>query len=239
MMGPREIARRFTALLTRRRWERDFDDELSAHIDFAVDEYLRRGLSPQEARRRALVDLGGIEATRQRHREGRGFPGFDALRQDLSFAFRTLRRNPLLTGFALATIALGIGGSVAVFSVVSVPLPFEQADRLVWIQNGNGPTRSHRTIQVDHYRALRERSSAFTELGAYGGFERVGARRLSAPGSPARHTGASVTAGFFPTAVATPRSRSSCWRSAGSRPTPTRSRRAHDAWASTSSREGP
>src|SRR5215469_8842211 len=115
--------------------DRDLRDELESVIQMHTDEYLRAGMNREEARRRALIEVGGVEQVRQAARDSRGFPWLEGLARDLKYAIRTLLRTPGFSVMAVAVMAIGIGASVALFTVVrSVllsPLPFPQPERLV------------------------------------------------------------------------------------------------------------
>ncbi|HEX4285187.1 MAG TPA: ABC transporter permease, partial [Terracidiphilus sp.] len=113
----------------------DFDAELESHLALDTEQGMRAGLSAVEARRRALIRLGGAEQTRQALRERNTLPCLESAARDLRYALRGFRRNPLFAITVIATLALGIGATTAVFSVVDRvlfrPLPYAHYDRLV------------------------------------------------------------------------------------------------------------
>ncbi|HKV99460.1 MAG TPA: ABC transporter permease [Vicinamibacterales bacterium] len=135
--------RRLRAVLARvvdglfRRRDRDFDEELASHFQLHIDDNVRAGMSPDEARRAALVKFGGVEAVREAHRDRRGFPAIDALVRDSRDALRFWRRHPTLAVVAVLSLALGIGANTAIFSIVNGlvlrDLPVADPGRLVHV----------------------------------------------------------------------------------------------------------
>ncbi len=121
--------------------------------------------------------------------------------QDLKYALRGLRRDAGFTTFAVAIVALGIGASATVFSVVDAlllrPLPFAQPERLVWVANHDSSGLSGQTTQVGYLLDLREQSRSFQALGAYFAFYGVGDNLLSGQGEPERLSGVPVSDNFF------------------------------------------
>ena len=189
---------RWGELFRRGRSESEFSAELETHLQMHVEANLLRGLSPEEARRQALVALGGLEAAKELHRDQRRLPFLDSLPQDLRFALRMLRKNPGFTAVAVLTLALGIGANTAVFSIVYgvllKPLPFPDSDRLVMISlQGRGVDRG--PMGTADFLALAERQRAFTHVAAYTpstlGFA------LTGFGVPQMIPGMAVTPEFF------------------------------------------
>jgi len=135
MRGLRALWMRLRGLLAGRRDESEFEAELESHVAMHAEEGVRSGLNSEEARRQALIQLGGAEQTRQAYRERRTLPWLENLLRDVRYALRGFRRNPVFAITAIATLALGIGATTAVFSVVDRilfrSLPYAHDDRLV------------------------------------------------------------------------------------------------------------
>jgi predicted permease len=193
---------RVSAFFGKSRRDAELEREFAAHLDFAIEENLARGLSPMEARREALVKIGGLQQAREKHREARGLMKLDILLHDLRYTFRTLGRDPGFTIAAVLILALGIGANVAVFSVVNTlllrPLPFPNAHELVWI--APPPTKcglSCATYSTDAYDEFRTGSRSYQDVTGYFAFSSPDNLTLTRNGELIPATSIDVIANFF------------------------------------------
>ncbi|HEV3483074.1 MAG TPA: ABC transporter permease [Candidatus Acidoferrales bacterium] len=126
---------RLGGLFGKERRDRELAEEMESHLQMHIEDNLRAGMSPEEARRQALIRMGGVEQVKETYRDRRGIPWLESLLQDLRFGLRMLRKNPGFAAVAVITLALGIGGTTSVFSIVDRTLfrepPYPNADRLV------------------------------------------------------------------------------------------------------------
>jgi predicted permease len=135
-------------LIRRERLERELDRELEFHVETEVDRLIADGMAPEEARRRALATFGGLEPIREQARDARGTRWVEQIWQDLRYAARVLRRSPGFVLAAVASLAIGLGANIALFTVADAllmrPLPVERPDQLVFMNRiGNGELFSY------------------------------------------------------------------------------------------------
>jgi putative ABC transport system permease protein len=168
----RAALRRLAGVFTRFRADDDLREELQAHLDMATAEHIRRGLPPDEARRQALLDSGGLTQAAEAVRDRRGLPWVESLAADLRYALRALRHNPAFTAVVVITLALGIGANSAIFSVVRgvllKPLPNRDGDRLMYLrQSADGQGQANISFSVPEVRDLRDGAKSFGGIAEY------------------------------------------------------------------------
>ncbi len=185
------------------RNRRAFDDELESHLAMHNDEAMSAGLSAEQARRQAVIRLGGAEQVRQAYRERAGLPFLETVFQDLRYALRGLRRNPVFAVTAILTLALGIGASTAVFSVVDRilfrPLPYAHPDQLVSV-GLTAPIVPQEFMLGGSYFAWRDNQKPFSAFTSETGVNPCDLTE----NNPAHLVCASVEANFLPTLGVSP-----------------------------------
>lgn len=189
-------------------FEQDVSDELETHLALDIDAGVRAGLAPEEARRQALLWLGGAEQVRQALRERRTFPWLESLLQDARYGLRTLARNPGFTVTAVLTLALGIGACTAIFSLVNAvllrSLPFGDPQRLVYLFTPNPNIPIPREVIAPSYADfydLKQQSRSYTDMTA---FDQAVFRLASSAGGVEKVNAAKVDENFFATLRSAP-----------------------------------
>ncbi len=150
--------------------EREFAEELECHLQMHIEDNIRAGLTPEEARRRAIIKLGGVAQTKENHRRQRGLPVIEILTQDLRYGLRMLAKRPGITLIAVLSLALGIGANTAIFSFVNTialrPLPVASPDEIVSLRNETGGKVSM-AFSYPNYKDFRDRNEVFAALIGY------------------------------------------------------------------------
>ncbi len=167
----------------KQRLERDVSAEIESNLQLHINDNLRAGMAPEEARRQALLKLGGVEQTKEAYRDRAGIPALETLFRDLRYGLRMLRRNRAFTVAAVLSLALGIGASTAVFSILDTvflrPLPYPDSGRLVWVAV-RFPSFHGAFLFSPDYAAWRRNNQVFSELAAMRG----GAGKMMLLGGP-------------------------------------------------------
>ena len=190
------LARRLAAIVRRRKLEEDLEAELRSHVEMAVEANLRKGMTPENARREALLNFGGIEQAKELCRDERGLPVLETAIEDVRFGLRMLRRNPGFAAVIVITLSLGVGATTAIFSVVNPilfePLPYPHAGRIAAIVE-TGPDGSRGGGTFAMYRQFAERARSLESIAVF----RPWRPALSGADQPRRIEGSRVSAGYF------------------------------------------
>ena len=160
---------RFAGLFGKQRRDRDLAAELESHLQMHIAENLRTGMSPEEARRQALIKLGGVEQTKENYRDRRGIPRLETLLQDVRFGSRMLAKSPGVTFVIVVTLALGIGANTAIFGIVNGfllrPLPVRNPEEItvLAIQQKDAPVGSS-GFAYPEFVDFREQAKTFSNV---------------------------------------------------------------------------
>jgi putative ABC transport system permease protein len=212
---------RLASIFRRRRSDRELAAELESHLQLHIDDNLRAGMTPEEARRQALIKLGGMEQTKEHYRDRRGLAWLESLAQDVRFGLRMLRKSPGFTAVAVLTLALGIGATTAIFTLVQQvmlrSLPVVQPSQLWRVGDavrccysdgytqGDGrwlPPNDWSFFSWETYKRVRANTPAFEDLAAFQIGEanaELGVRRAGSRAPVQTANGEYVSGNFFKT----------------------------------------
>ena len=163
---------RLSALVRSRQMDREIDDEITSHLAEATEEYVRQGLSPEEARRAAQRSFGGVPQAKEVYRQVWSFMWLTELPRDLRYALRTLRKSPAFTTTAAATLALAIGANTTMFSVLNAvllrPLPYRAPEQLamLWTEDPTQNLHEGRSALWDVEQWLTQ-SRSFADMATF------------------------------------------------------------------------
>ena len=184
--------------LVRFRDDGNFTAELESHVAMHTEDGIRAGLSPAEARRQALVRLGGVEQARQAYRERRGLPWLESLLRDFAYSVRTLNKHRGITAIAVLSIGLGIGSNATIFSMVSRfvlrPAPVGDPSTLIALHTLHDGDQCCNSLPFPVYADIRDQAQSLSGVAAY--FPLIPAS-IGGGGEPERIWGQGVTSNFF------------------------------------------
>ena len=191
---------RWHSWFKRRRWEQRMNAELRFHLESQIEGYLAEGLSREEAERRARIEFGALDLTKEECRDERPAQWLRQIRRDVEYAGRALLRTPAFAVAAMLTLALGIGANTAIFSAVHAallrPLPYQDSDRIYSVEVVI-PERASQfpslPVTIQAFLGWRRMATAFDGITALRPWE----CNLSGDGEPERLGGARVAANFF------------------------------------------
>jgi predicted permease len=187
---------RVAGLLGRRRSRQDVDAEFQSHLEMEIEDNLRRGMTPAQARRHALAASGGLQVAREAYRDRTRLPTLDDFAQDVRFAIRMLRKSPGFTATAVLVLALGIGANGALFSLINALLlrPVVAGGEIVGLYSGNTVRPdAFRGFSYPEYTEIREQNAVFEQLVAEG-FARAG---ITENGVTTRASAMLVSSNYF------------------------------------------
>ncbi len=194
----RILLSRLASFFGKQKLDADLDEELRSHLDLAMEENLRRGMGAAEARTAALKEFGGMTQTKETYRVLRGLPVLETVADDLRFGLRQLVKSPAFALTAILTLALGIGATTAIFSVVKAvllaPLPYRDPGRIVAVWTAN-PVRGGEPLSstAGDFAIWKERSGVFEDLAPSYDNEQT----LTGQGSPQLLIGYAVSANYL------------------------------------------
>ncbi len=159
--------------------EDELNEEVSFHLEMQTRHNIEKGMDPETAKKKALKSFGGAEKTKEDCRDGWGLRLLSDTRRDTAYGIRQLMKDKGFAIVSVVTLGIGIGACASMFSLVNAvllkPLPFEDPERLVWIQSAKAMGLSAQTHTVDNFKEFRDENNSFESMGAYFAFFDYGA----------------------------------------------------------------
>lgn len=170
MRSFRVFLRRIAGLFRQQQRDRELAEEIESNLQLQIADKVRSGMMPEQARRQALIELGGLEQTKEAYRKQRGVPFIEGFLQDVRYAIRVIRKNPGFASVAALTLALGIGANSAIFSLADAlllrPLPVLEPNAVVTIST-DPPDGGVGGISYPDYRDFRDKAHSFDGMIAF------------------------------------------------------------------------
>jgi predicted permease len=171
MRAVRAFLFRLAGVFEKGRGERDLAEEMQSHLRMQIDDNLRSGMTPEQARRAALLKSGGVEPAKEACRDRRGLPVLETAMRDLNHALRLLWRSPAFTLVAVLSLALGIGANTAIFTLLDqlmlrrLPVAHPEQLQMIWTTGPSlGSNQGSRASSYPMYQDFQQRAPAFSHV---------------------------------------------------------------------------
>jgi putative ABC transport system permease protein len=198
-MSLSNLLRRWRALIHKDAMEHELDEEMQYHLERDIEQKIKSGMSPEDARYAALKAFGGFDQSKEECRTARGVTFVEDILRDVSYSIRVLLKSYAFTVVVIVTLALGIGANTAIFSfangILLRPLPYPQADRLVAIdETALKRGVDSMSVSFPNYLDWRDQNKVFQDIGVYYGTSRFS---LSGAGEPIEIRGSYISHGLI------------------------------------------
>ncbi|HEX5603858.1 MAG TPA: ABC transporter permease [Pyrinomonadaceae bacterium] len=205
-MNLKDLLRRWRALTHRDELDQDLDEELRFHLDRLIEQNIKNGMTPEDARYAAMKSFSRVDQSKEECRDARGVGFLENVMRDASYSLRVLLKNYAFTIVVVLTLALGIGANTAIFSfangILLRPLPYPQSDRLAVLDEFSYKQgRDSMAVSYPNFLDWREQNKSFEDIGIYFNTQRFA---MSGAGEPTQVRGSYISRGLFEILRASP-----------------------------------